>query len=474
MKSPLRYLVVTSCVFCAALVEVQAGSDGLADTSAGGAWGTSPSDITQLMEGHSLLVVLLSLFALGLALVLTPCVYPMVPITVAFFSRQGEGKTARVLLLAALYALGIAITYSTLGAVAALTGRMFGQHLQSPWVFAGIAAVLVALALSLLGVYHFRLPGFLMQRISGVRNIGMLGSLAMGMVVGVVAAPCVGPVTVGLLVYVSTTGDPWLGFWLFFVLALGLGTPYVALAVFSGALGRLPKAGVWMIWVERLFGFLMLGLALYFLSPLLPRRALPWAVFALAAVAGVYLGWLEPSQTGGRVFNWLKKAVGVACLIIGVVSVVPRPSPADEIAWQPYSTAILKQADQEGRPVILDFYADWCLDCHEMERTTYRDTRVIEASKSFVMVKVDVTESDSPEARRLLEEFAVWGVPTLIFLNAQGEEIAESRAVGYVGSEDLLRKMEQVLREQSDPMLTRFGMRDLGPFAARRYVPNAR
>lgn len=400
------------------------------------------SRIARLMEEQGLVLTLLSIFVLGLGLNLTPCVYPMIPITLGYFSHQSEGRTSRIFILALMYLLGIAITYSTLGVVAALTGQMFGAFLQNPWILIGIAGVMVLLALSLFGVYQIRPPRFLMEKVSGQSGGGLLGALSMGLVVGIVAAPCVGPITIGLLTYVGATGNPWLGFWMFFSLSLGLGAPYVLLGTFSGGLKKLPKSGVWMIWVERLFGFLLIGLALYFVAPLLPDALVPWAVFILAVVAGIYLGWVEKSSTGGRVFYWLKKTVGVMCLLVGAFAIVPR-APAAAITWQHYDPTVLAQAEQEGKPVILDFYADWCIPCRELDRFTFSDERVIEATEPFVMVKVDMTQYESPEAERLRRQFNVSGVPTIIFLDARGREVEQARVVGYVKADEFLRRIQR-------------------------------
>lgn len=405
--------------------------------------GAAPNEVARLVQERGLFLALLSIFVLGLALNLTPCVYPMIPITIGFFGHQSEGRTRRVLGLALMYLLGIAITYSALGVMAALTGQMFGQWLQHPWVLMGIAAVMVLLALSLFGVYQIRLPSFLMQKVSGRSGAGWLGALGMGLVVGIVAAPCVGPVTLGLLTYVGATGKPELGFLMFFTLAVGLGAPYVVLGTFSGALKKLPKSGVWMVWVERLFGCAMLGLALYFLVPLLPDQVVPWLVLVLAALSGVYLGWLEPSRTGRKTFDWFKRAVGTAIIAIGIFAVIPR-TPAATIAWQPYSPTLLERAKQEGRAVVLDFYADWCIPCRELDRFTFRDPQVIEAIKPFVTIKVDLTRYDSPEAERLRQQFNVSGVPTIVFLDAQGHEVKEARVVGFVGAEDFLQRVNRM------------------------------
>lgn len=400
-------------------------------------------EIGQLLQQKGLFLTLLFIFVLGLGLNLTPCVYPMIPITIGFFTNQSEGRTARVLALGLMYLLGIAVTYSGLGVAAALTGQMFGALLQNQWVLIVIAGVMVMLALSLFGVYQIRPPSFLMHKVSGQSGAGMLGALSMGLLVGVVAAPCVGPVTLGLLTYVSVTGSPWLGFIMFFTLSLGLGAPYVVLGFFSGGLRKLPRSGVWMIWVERMLGCAMIGMALYFLAPLLPDRLVPWLALALAVASGIYLGWLETSR-GGSTFGWIKKAVGVAAIAIGIWFVVPKTPAKEAILWQPYTPTLLEQVRQQGRPAILDFTAEWCIPCKELDRFTFSDARVIEATKSFVMVKVDLTKTGSPEVEQLRKQFGITGVPTILFFDEQGREVKEARVVGFIKAGDFLERIKRV------------------------------
>ncbi len=241
----------------------------LVDLGGEGAAGGNP--IATLIRERGLFLALLAVFLLGLGLNLTPCVYPMVPITVAYFGGI-EGGTLRTLGMALSYLLGLAVIYSGLGVLAAATGKLFGEVLQRPWVWWLAAAVMVAMALSFLGLYHLRAPSFLTRRLPKGGRGGPVGALLMGAFAGVVAAPCVGPATVALLSYVGITQDVGLGFALFFALALGLGSPYVALALFSQRLSRLPRTGVWTVWVERLLGFVLLGLALYFADYSEPLR----------------------------------------------------------------------------------------------------------------------------------------------------------------------------------------------------------
>lgn len=250
--------------------------------------------------GRGFLWMLGAAFLVGLGLNLTPCVYPMVPATVGYFAQVAGAKTLTTLGLALAYLLGIALTYSTLGVLAALGGGMLGQALQHPAMLGFLAAVMVALSLSFFGLYTLRAPAVLLRRLSRGRS-GVVGTLLMGMVVGLVAAPCVGPATVAFISYVASLGDPGRGFLLFFVLALGLGIPYVGLALLSGKLRSLPKAGAWTVWVEHLLGFFLLGMALYFLSPILPELWRKVAMVLLAVGAGSFLLYSALKHRKGRV-----------------------------------------------------------------------------------------------------------------------------------------------------------------------------
>ncbi|MGH7859594.1 MAG: cytochrome c biogenesis protein CcdA, partial [Candidatus Binatia bacterium] len=298
--------------------------------------------VERWLAEYGLLPTLALILTMGLGLNLTPCVYPLISVTLAYFGGQARERQARVAALAAVYALGIALTFSALGVAAAMSGSLFGAALQRPATLIAIAGLLVLLALSNFGLYSLQPPSWLLQKI-GAASVGVTGALFMGLTMGVVAAPCVGPIIVGLLVAVGSLGDPVLGFVLFFALAAGLGLPYVALGAFAGSLARLPRSGEWLVWVEHLFGFLLLGLALFFVSPLLPRDTPGWLVPIFVAGTGLVLGLLDPHGNRLRFFAAGKQAFGVAAILLAVWLALPA-STRSEISWRAFSETALASA----------------------------------------------------------------------------------------------------------------------------------
>lgn len=394
--------------------------------------------LARLAEERGLALVLGMVFLLGLGLNLTPCVYPLIPVTVAYFGRGGGG--VRHTLPAALaYQLGIAIAYSGLGLVAALTGRLFGELLQRPWVPAVTAGVLFAMALSFFGLYQLRAPAFLTRRLPQSKS-RLFGALLMGLFVGAVAAPCVGPATVALLSYVGTSQSLLLGGGVFFVFALGLGAPYLGVALLSRRMGKIPWGGEWTLWVERLLGLLLLGAGLYFLTPLLPGPLLAGLAGGLALIGAIYLGWLGGRIKGGRGFQVVRWATALVGIGLGTWLLLAA-SPGETLPWEPYSQTSLAQARAEGQPMLLYFSADWCQPCRKLSGVTFRHPEVRAALAGWRLIKVDLTRP-SPVGQALVEEFGVVGVPTLIFLSPQEELL---RLVGYIGPTELLAS----LREES-------------------------
>jgi len=413
------------------------------ESSSPGEGVTAPEEdnpIGRLIRERGLFLAILGVFLLGLGLNLTPCVYPMVPITVAYFGGV-RGRTGRALSMALAYLLGLALVYSGLGVTAAATGRLFGEALQHPWVWGVAAAVMVAMALSFFGLYHLRAPTFLTRRLPKGSRGGPVGAFLMGAFAGVVAAPCVGPATVALLSYVGITQDVALGFALFFSLSLGLGAPYVILALFSQRLSYLPRTGAWTVWVERLLGFVLLGLALYFVAPFLPKGLLPWLVTVLALSGALYLGILQRSR-GGWVFRVVRGAVGLAGVAVALLFFFPTAhapaEPSERIPWMDYDPALLRNS----KPVLLFFTADWCVYCHKLEAITFEDKSFVDFfnSAGIVPVKVDLTVR-SPVTDAIRRRYQVVGVPYLILLSPDGRELL--RHGGYIEPD----RLEKVLRK---------------------------
>ena len=394
-------------------------------------------DFGALLSRRGWVAAFLVLFAGGFALNLTPCVYPIIPITIGFFGGQSRGKSGRPVGLAASYVLGMALTYSTLGVVAALSGRLFGSALQSPWVLAGIAAVLVALSLSMFGLYDIQPPRFIMNRAGAKTGVG--GALGMGLLVGIVAAPCLGPFVLGLLTFVASRRDPVLGFAMFFVLSLGLGLPYLVLASFSGALTKLPRAGAWMVEVKKVFGFVLLAMAAYFGRYLAPEPARRWMVPAVLAVGGAVVLWAA-LRSKAPVMARAVVAVS-AILFFAAAGYFARPRGETSLAFAAYDASRVAAA---ARPAMIDFSADWCAPCHELEDQTFADPRVRQALATRALFKADMTRQDSPESIALSTKYNVQGMPTVIFLDPSGREIPGSRLVGFEPPERFLQRLAKL------------------------------
>ncbi|MBI3324945.1 MAG: thioredoxin family protein [Candidatus Omnitrophica bacterium] len=386
----------------------------------------------------------LAAFLTGLALNLTPCVYPMIPVTLAFFSGQWPGRTAYTIRLACMYVLGISLMYAALGVLAAKSGALLGSWLQQPLVLVGIAIVIVGLALSMFGLYELRPPSWVVRRF-GQASSGSLGALAMGLSLGVIAAPCLGPSLAGMLLFVGQRAQLWLGFGLFLAVGLGMGLPYVLLSIFADRLAHWPKSGAWMVWVKKLLGVLLIGLAFYLVRPVL-GGAFFWGVMVVWLLAsGVYLGWLDRTAfSGGRV--WIKRGVGLACVV--AVAAVPAPRRHQEslIAWEPYTTARFEQARQAARPVLVDVYADWCMPCVELDQVTFRNPLVAERLTDFVALRIDATRDVPQEAQALLDRYGIYGVPTVLLFDAAGREREELRVTGFVNPEELVKRLTAVGR----------------------------
>jgi thiol:disulfide interchange protein DsbD len=418
------------------ITSAAAGSRGLF----GGGRGADdePGSIERIFINHGLLLGFLAVLLGGLALNLTPCVYPLIGVTIAYFGNQGGGSR-RVLILAIVYVLGIALMFSAVGVAVAMSGGLFGAALQNPWVLSGLAALLVLLAGSSFGLFTIQPPHWLMQH-AGAARPGFVGSFLMGLGMGVIAAPCIGPIVLGLLVMVERSANPVFGFALFFTLAIGLGLPYIALAMAAGSIHHLPRSGAWLAWVEQLFGFVLLGLALYFLDPISPNHLMTRILPFYAAGVGIFLGFITPEGRGWRPFFISRCALGVVAVGALVWLLIPRAA-QPSLKFEPYNPEVLASAAGQRKPVLIDFSADWCIPCREMERSTFIDPYVVSEAARFVRLRANLTAQDKTNDD-LTHQFDIQGVPTTLLIDSNGK--VSKRKVGYIGPKEFLAELRRV------------------------------
>lgn len=393
------------------------------------------SDVGSTFAARGLPLTLFAIFILGLALNLTPCVYPLIPITIGYFGQQSGSSRGRRVALSSLYVLGIAITYSALGVFSALSGKLFGAWLQHPGVLVFFAALMLIMATSMFGLFELRVPQFISNRSGG--QSGLAGALTMGLVIGIVAAPCIGPFVISLIALVSSLQSPFLGFLMFFVLALGLGLPYLFLGIFSSSASSLPRSGMWMVQVKRAMGFILIAMAFYFLRPLIGDFAFQYGVAASLLVGAAFLFFFSRSQ-GATVWR-----IGIAVLLLvsGVAFAIPRQH-GEGVQWTKYSASAIESAKSSGKPVVIDFYADWCLPCKELDQKTFVDANVISETERFVRLKADLTVPSDATTLELTKQYKIIGVPTILFLDGNGNEA--SRLVGFEPADKFLQRVKGV------------------------------
>ncbi len=409
---------------------VKSGGVGGGDDS-----GTAVADI---FANHGWFLGFLAVFLGGLALNLTPCVYPLIGVTIAYFGSQGGGHR-RVMYLAILFVLGIALMFSAVGVAVAMSGGLFGAAMRKPFVLVALSMMLLALAASCFGLFVLQPPNWMLQR-AGTARPGYAGALLMGMGMGVVAAPCIGPIVLGLLLMVERSGSALFGFALFFTLALGLGVPYIGLAMAAGHICRLPRSGEWLKWVEELFGFVLVGLALYFLDPVIPNNLMTRILPYYAAGVGIYLGFISREGRSWRPFLVLRSALGIVAVGALAIMLYPRQAP-EKLRFEPFNPERLASAAQAGKPVLIDFSADWCIPCREMEHSTFVDPSVVSEAKRFVRMRANLTAQDKA-TEALTSKFEIQGVPTTMLIDSAGK--VAQRKVGYIGPQEMLSELRQV------------------------------
>ena len=425
----------------------------------------SDLDIAALFQGNVALIIA-GFFGLGLLLTFTPCVLPMIPILSSIIAGEGRGlDKRRAAVLSASYVLGMAVAYAAAGIAAAYSGGLIAAALQNPWVLGAFAAVFVWLALSMFGLYEISLPGFLHHRLASAHQRlrgGRIASVAaMGALSAVIVSPCVAAPLAGALLYISQTRDVALGGAALFSMALGMGVPLMIVGVSEGAL--LPKAGPWMKAVKNFFGLLLLAVAIWIVSPVLPGAAVLLAWAALLIGTGVFLRAIDRLPVRAPASWRLGKAAGVMALVAGLALLVGalagsrdplRPlaglvgngAPAGNVQFQRVNSLadLGKALESPGRPVMLDFYADWCVSCKEMEAFTFSDARVRAKFDRMLLLQADVT-ANTDEHKALLKRFSLFGPPGIVFFDAEGREIRGLRVIGYQDAGRFLKTLDQAL-----------------------------
>jgi thiol:disulfide interchange protein DsbD len=405
----------------------------------------------EALESGSWSVALGFVFLAGLATSLTPCVYPMIAITVSVFgARQAESRVQSAL-LSTSFVLGIAALFTPLGLVAAMTGGVFGAALASPWVLGGLAILFIALALSMFGAFEMNLPPSLQNKLAQVGGVGYKGAFALGFVSGLIAAPCTGPVLAFLLTWIGTTGSATFGGVALFVYSIGLGMLFWVVGTFAVSL---PKSGRWLEWIKSIFGTVMLVMAAYYLRDLLPFdrpvERETWLVgLGLALVVGgvaigaIHLSYHDPSKVSRA-----RKTSGIALSVVGAMMAIfwleALPAGA-KIDWLEDYDSARELAQAESRPLLVDFGASWCGACGELDRHTFSDPRVVAAARDrqFVPVRIDLSPGeDTPEKRAVLASYEQRGLPLIVFHDREGNEV--ERITSFVEPAEFLQLMEGV------------------------------
>ena len=407
----------------------------------------SDMDIARLFEGNAALV-LASFFGFGLLLSFTPCVLPMIPILGGIIAGEGARlDKSRALALSGTYVLSMALTYAVAGVAAAYVGSLLAAYLQNVWVLGAFAAVFVLLALSMFGVYELRLPQTVEQRLHAahgrLKGGRLISVAAMGVLSAVIVSPCVSAPLAGALLEISRSGDMVLGGSALFAMALGMGVPLIAVGVSEGAL--LPRGGAWMVAVKKFFGLMLLAVAVWIVSPVLPPLAsmLAWSLLAFGAAS-----LLRRSRIAAAVPLVLGIALLVGALAgsrdpLRPLAVFTAGTPhSAPVAWTRVASLdeLQTRLKAPGRTVMLDFYADWCVSCKEMEAFTFSDPKVRAQLDRMLLLQVDVTANNEHD-KALLRRFSLFGPPGIVFFDPEGREIKGLRVIGYQNAERFLKTL---------------------------------
>jgi thioredoxin:protein disulfide reductase len=443
----------------AAPAETQAATPaGVTPASEGGLAGR----LQEALARRSFLAFLL-VFLGGLATSFTPCVYPMIPITISYIGGRSKGKLGGFF-LSIFFVLGIAMTYSTLGVVAASTGALFGSAMQSTPVLIVVSLVFFSMGSSMLGAFDLALPSGMQTRLQAGPRAGVVGAFLMGIITGLVASPCVGPVVVVLLAFVAKIGSIGLGFLLLFTFALGLGMLFLVIGTFAGALNALPQAGGWMDTVKHVFGVILLAMGIFYIRSLI-GPTFTWIISGIfVLLVGTFMGAFRPIKEEEPKSVLFRKGFGIVLLLVGAFALLvgmarytkiplgpgamtamseqaADPVAREGLAWVPDDATGLEQARSLGKPAVMDFYADWCAACKELDEKTWPDPTVRQEASRFVAIKMDMTDRNQRNSAKQAQ-YKVPGLPTVIFFDSAGNEVR--RFFGFKSAQDVLPIMRDV------------------------------
>jgi thioredoxin:protein disulfide reductase len=424
--------------------------------------------ITQKLKDKNLLINIFSFFGFGFLLALTPCVFPMIPILSGIIVGEGERITrARAISLSVSFVIAMALTYSVLGVIAGMFSINLQAASQNVWVLSFFSGVFVLLALSMFGFYELQLPSSWQSKLSAGQEHAEHGTLKgaaiMGVLSAIIVGPCVAPPLAGALLYISQTGDALLGGLALFAMGLGFGVPLLVVGASSGEL--LPRAGMWMETIKHIFGVIMLGVAIWFLERVLPQPLILilWAM--LFITTAIFIGALDKIEPITTHWQRLWKSLGLVMLVYGMVLVVASAYGGGTVLrpFKEYTNIVteeklpfkyvsnleeldqaLHQAKSQGKTVMLDFYADWCVACHEMEAYTFTDPVVQKTLQQMTLLKVDVTKNNSDD-KAFLKRFSLFGPPAILFFNQDSEEIKSHRLVGFIKAKPFVEHITQAL-----------------------------
>lgn len=384
----------------------------------------------------------------GLLVSLTPCVYPMVAITVSVFGARQTKSHWHGLGLSGAFVLGIVAMFTPLGVVAGLTGSLFGAALQSPWVLSGIALLFLAMSASMLGAFELALPSAITNRLAEVGGVGPKGAFGLGLVCGLIAAPCTGPVLTGILTWIAKTQSAGAGALAMAAFSFGLGVPFLLVGTFAV---QLPKSGVWMLHVKSVLAIVLAVVALYYLGTAFPALG-AWvkpspALFAIAggaAVVGLLIGAVHRSFDSPEMKDKVLKGFGTAATTLSLyVLVVALTVPERELDWQKISVATAAiQAKEQEQPMLVDFTATWCGACKELDKSTFADREVSKEAGRFLAVKVDATDDEDPVVVQTMADLKVVGLPTVLLFDSTGREVR--RFTDFVDAKSFLAALQSV------------------------------